>query len=91
MSAQGFVRRHALRTALNHPTHAPRIDVQRWYDPDFAPLNTPLAVQARDALGSYTLPMKCVRTSSGWISHHFKARLHVTVTGWRYEEHGVRG
>lgn len=89
MSNVGFIRNNRLRVVgLNT---APRfMDRERWNDPDFAPLNKPLAVQCRDTLGPYTLPMLCIKTQTGWISGHTRTRLEVVVIGWRTSDRDVR-
>lgn len=91
MSAHGLMRRHPVNHLPRYSGGSPSVNSQRWRDPDFAPVNTPLAVQARDTLGPYTLPMHCIRTADrGWISAHTLTPLQVVVVGWRHDERGVR-
>lgn len=91
MSEHGFMRRHdAKQTHRLFPKAFARVDRERWNDPADAPIGQALAVQARDSIGPYTLPMKCIRTEGGWISATTRTPLHVTVIGWRRHEAGVR-
>lgn len=91
MSATGFIRRNHLRTPPGVIGMASRYaSPSRWYEPHEAPLNKPVAVQAHDGIGPYTLPMKCMRTKDGWRHGRTLTPLHVTVVGWRYDERGVR-
>ncbi len=88
MSAHGIMRSVGIKPP---PYLAPRqFTRERWNDPDRAPLNKPLAVQARDTLGPYTLPMLCIKTDAGWISGVTRTRLEVVVIGWRYSDRDVR-
>lgn len=55
-----------------------------WFVPSDAPLDEPLVCVARDSIGEYVLPFRCIKTSAGWINARTKTPLHLTIAGWKY-------
>lgn len=65
--------------------YVPPIDLSlAWRNPADAPFGEPFRCQARDNEGSYILPMRCIRTATGWISATTRTALHVAIIGWKY-------